>query len=93
MDSDGDSDDELEDVPDTREYTPIDVEGLNSLGLSQIGTNAPAYMDDPEDDEADEGSEAEDVKIQADDAIVVVAKTEEVRKLVCSRNRRLIPNV
>ena len=77
-DSDNDSDDELDDVPDTREYTPIDVEGLNSLGLSQVGTNAPAYMDEPENGEEDDGSEAEDVKIKADDALVVVAKTEEV---------------
>jgi hypothetical protein len=73
-----DDDDDLEDVPDTREYTPVDLEGLNAIGLSQVGTSAPAYMDDDENDDDDNDSEAEDVMIRPDDAIVVVAKTEEV---------------
>ena len=77
-DRESDDDDDLADVPDTREYTPIDVEGLNNLGLSQVGTNAPAYMGDDGDDDEDDGSDAEDVRIQPGDAIVVVAKTEEV---------------
>ena len=74
-----DSDDDLADVPDTREYTPVDLEGLNAIGLSQIGTNAPAYMggDDEDDDNDDEDSDADDVIIQPGDAIVVVAKTED----------------
>jgi periodic tryptophan protein 1 len=74
-----DEDDDLADVPDTREYTPVDLEGLNSIGLSQIGTNAPAYMGDDDDDDAnlDDDSDADDVIIQPDDAIVVVAKTED----------------
>ena len=75
------SDDDLADVPDTREYMPIDVEGLNSMGFSQVGTNAPAYLDD---DDNDDGSDAEDVKLRASDSIVVVAKTEEVRARVGS---------
>jgi len=75
-DSDEDSDDDLADVPDTREYTPVDLEGLKAIGLSQIGTNAPAYMDDMDDGD-DDNSDAEDVRIQPNDAIVVVAKTEE----------------
>ncbi len=74
-DSEDDDDDDLADVPDTREYTPIDVEGLTSLGLSHVGTNAPTYMGD---DDEDEDSDAEDVQIQVGDAMVVVAKTEEV---------------
>ena len=80
MDSDdSDDDDDLEDVPDTREFTPLDVEGFNALGLSQVGTNAPAYMEMPDDDEdEDDNSDTEDVQIQAGDALVVVAKTEEV---------------
>jgi hypothetical protein len=79
-DSDDSDDDDLADVPDTREYTPIDLEGLKAMGFSQAGTNAPAYMNLPENGEEDEDddSEAEDVQIQPDDAIVVVAKTEEV---------------
>ena len=70
-----DSDDDLADVPDTREYTPIDLEGLTSLGLSHVGTNAPTYMGD---NEEEEDSDAEDVQLHADDALIVVAKTEDV---------------
>lgn len=76
-DDDDDSDDDLADVPDTREYMPVDVDGLNAIGFSQVGTNAPAYLGDDDDD--DDGSDAEDVKIRATDSLVVVAKTEEVR--------------
>jgi len=71
----GDSDDDLADVPDTREYTPVDLDGLNAMGFSHVGTNAPAYLQD--DDEEDDASDAEDVKIRSTDSIVVVAKTEE----------------
>jgi hypothetical protein len=70
-----DSDDDLADVPDTREYMPVDVDGLNAIGFSQVGTNAPTYLDDDDDDD---DSDAEDVKLRAGDSIVVVAKTEEV---------------
>lgn len=80
MESDEDSDDDLDDVPDTREYTPLDVEGLQNMGISHAGGNGPAYMDgdDGDDDDDDDNSEAEDVQIRADDALVVVAKTEDV---------------
>ena len=73
---DDDSDDDLADVPDTREYEPIDVEGLEAIGLSQVGMTAPMHMggEEAEDDDSD----ADDVRINADDAMVVVAKTEEV---------------
>lgn len=77
-DESDDDDDDLDDVPDTREYTPVDLEGLKAIGLSQVGTNAPAYMDEYESDDDENDSEAEDVMIRPDDAIVVVAKTEEV---------------
>jgi hypothetical protein len=89
MDSESDSDDDLEDVPDTREYTPIDVEGLTAMGLSQVGSNAPMYMEDQDEEEDD--SIADDVKLAPDDAIIVVAKTEEVSsnvvKVLLSKNR------
>jgi hypothetical protein len=92
MDSDSessDSDDDLADVPDTREYTPIDVEGLTAMGLSQVGSNAPMYMED--NDEEEDDSIADDVKLGPDDAIIVVAKTEEVSsnvvKVFLSKNR------
>lgn len=78
-DESDDDDDDLADVPDTREYTPVDLEGLKAIGLSQVGTNAPAYMDDLGDGDDDNDSEADDVMIRPNDAIIVVAKTEEVR--------------
>lgn len=74
---DSDEDDDLADVPDTREYTPIDVEGLNDIGLFQAGMNAPSYMDG-DDKEEDDDSAADDVNLKPDDALIVVAKTEEV---------------
>ena len=74
-DDDDDDDDDLADVPDTREYEPIDVEGLEAIGLSQVGMNTSMYMGG--DDDEDDDSDADDVRINADDAIVVVAKTEE----------------
>ena len=77
MDSD-DDDDELEDVPDTREYMPLDVEGLEAMGLGDGGfgdANANDMF-------ADDDSDAEDVRITPDDAVMVVAKTEEVRLLL-----------
>lgn len=79
-DDESDSDDELDDVPDTREYTPLDIDGITSLGLSHVGTNAPTYMEMGEgnEDDLDDDSELEDIQIQADDALVVVAKTEDV---------------
>jgi hypothetical protein len=94
-DSESDSEDDLDDVPDTREYTPIDVEGLTAMGLSQVGSNAPMYMED--NDEEEDDSIADDVKLAPDDAIIVVAKTEEVSSNVvkvfllknrCTRVRR-----
>lgn len=81
---DDDSDDDLADVPDTREYTPIDVGGLEAMGLSQVGGSSDYYKMDGDQDEEDEGndSDAEDVKLTPDDAIVLVAKTDEVRVFV-----------
>lgn len=72
-DDEYDSDDDLNDVPDTREFMPVDVQGLEAMGLSQVG--GTAYMNDEEEDDE---SEAEDVRLTEDDAILVVAKTEDV---------------
>jgi len=77
-DMDSDSDDDLNDIPDTREFAPLNMEGINSLGLSHVGTNAPSYMNlNADGEEEDDASDNEDVQIQPGDAIVVVAKTEE----------------
>jgi hypothetical protein len=82
MDSDGESDDDdfddLDDVPDTREYDPVDVEGLEAMGMSHVSTaNGAMYMDDLDGGES-ENSETDDVRLTSNDAVVVVAKTEEV---------------
>ena len=80
VDDDNTSDeDDLADVPDTREYMPVDIEGLDAIGFSQVGSNAPTFMDENSDDD-DDGSDAEDILLRNTDAIVVVAKTEEVRE-------------
>jgi hypothetical protein len=75
-DSEGDASDDLADVPDTREFEPIDVEGLQAMGLNQIG-NSVMHMEGLGDEDDDE-SEAENVRIADTDAIVLVAKTDEV---------------
>ena len=69
---DDDSDDDLRDVPDTREFMPLNVEGFEAMGL----TNTGGFLED--DEEYDDQSDAEDVRISPNDAILVVAKTEEV---------------
>jgi len=74
-DNESDDDDSLEDAPDTREFTPVDVEGLTSMGLMEgHGADIEDLDSDVEDDE---GSLADDVNLRPGDAILVVAKTEE----------------
>ena len=70
---DDDSDDDLADVPDTREFMPIDVEGLQAMGLSAAGLGGALNEEDDDDD----ASDLEDTNLRPDDAMVVVAKTEE----------------
>ena len=75
--SDSGDDDDLADVPDTREFAPVNVEGLEAMGLAASGGTGGVYADihaDAEDDDSD----VEDIKLTADDAVLVVAKTEEV---------------
>lgn len=79
-DSGSESDDDNVDVPDTREYEPIDVEALESMGFSNIGASGGMADLYDEDDE----SEAEDVRLTEDDVLVLVAKTEDVRDIVPS---------
>jgi len=75
---DDDDDDDLADVLDMREYTPIDVEGLQAMGMSHVGSNTPVYMGD---DDVDDESDINDVNLSPDDALIVIAKTEEVSEL------------
>ena len=90
-DSNSDIEDDLEDVPDTREYMPLDVQGLRSLGIGGATggeggytlddlrnmTDNDVYDDDFDEEEEDEDY-LEDVRLRDGDALVVVAKTEEV---------------
>lgn len=76
-DEDEEEDDDLDDVPDTREFEPVDVEGLQSMGLNQTG-NSAMHMEGL--GEEDDDSEAENVQLSDDDAIVLVAKTEDVSR-------------
>ena len=78
-DDDDDIEDDLEDVPDTREFMPVDVEGLEAMGLSHIGTGGHFYLDDWGNQENDDDSDAEDLKLAPGDALIISAKTEEVR--------------
>ena len=68
--SDDDDEDNLDDVPDTREFMPIDLEGMRAMNLANTDAE---YFDDEE-----EGSDVEDTKIHDSDAIVLVGRTEEV---------------
>lgn len=89
-DDDDDIEDDLEDVPDTREFMPVDVEGLEAMGLSHIGTGGHFYLDDWGNQENDDDSDAEDLKLAPGDALIISAKTEEVRnKYQCLKNLTL----
>jgi hypothetical protein len=82
-DNDMDSDDDLNDIPDTREFAPTDLEGLQAMGLSHVGAGAAMNLEDQDDDDDadDDDSDADDVRLSPDDAIIVVAKTEEVGEM------------
>jgi len=69
---DDDDDDNLLDIPDTREYIPNDVRGLEAMNFG--GLNG---MTDMEDDDKDDDSDIEDTNLQPNDALIIVAKTEE----------------
>ena len=79
-DEEEDDDDSLQDVPDTREYIPTDVKGLEAMRFSGY-TGLADYQDNMDDDSdgVDEGSDVEDTNLRPDDALILVAKTEEVR--------------
>ena len=79
-DDDEDDDDALDDIPDTREFMPVDIDGLNAMGISHAGASAllhPNYDLDEDDEDDDDDSDADDHNLTADDAILVIAKTED----------------
>lgn len=64
--------DNLGDVPDTREYTPVDVAGLKAMNLGNVDGEIWQDIEDEDD------SDVEDTNLREDDALILVAKTEEV---------------
>lgn len=77
-DDDDDEDDSLEDVPDTREFIPTDVKGLEAMRFSGY-TGMADYEDNMEEDDAmDDDSDIDDTNLRPDDALILVAKTDEV---------------
>lgn len=97
--SDSEDEDDLEDVPDTREYTPLDMEGLQAMGIggklpgggglggdegytledlqNMTMNNNDLDDDDDEEDEEDDADDIDDIRIRDQDALILVAKTEE----------------
>jgi periodic tryptophan protein 1 len=72
MESEDDDDDNLEDVPDTREFMESDVKGLEAMNFGGY-TGTGDYEDGDEDDDSD----IDDTNLRPDDALVIIAKTEE----------------
>ena len=71
-DSDDEMEDDLADVPDTRDYEPVNVEGLKAMKLG--GNITTAQLGDEDEDDSD----LEDTRLTADDAVFAIAKTEDV---------------
>ena len=80
-DDDEDDDDALDDIPDTREFMPVDIDGLQAMGISHAGASALLHpnhdLNDDDDDDDDDDSDADDHNLTPDDAILVIAKTED----------------
>ena len=77
-DNELDDDDDLNDVPDTREYIPTDLKGLEAMSFG-------GYAGMKEFEEAaneDDDSDIEDTNLKPDDALVMVAKTEQVSFII-----------
>lgn len=80
-------DDDLSDVPDTREFDPLNVEGLEAMRFADSGGTGGHYAEGIDDDNSD----AEDVQLKEDDAILVLAKTEEVSYYLDALPLKLLP--
>ncbi len=86
---DSEDEDNFEDIPDTREYMPLDLEGLQSLGIGGSNGDEGCTMEDlrnmtmnnieledSDEDEEDE-EDMDDIRLYDGDALVVVAKIED----------------
>ena len=76
-----DSDEDLADAPDTREFMPVNVEGLEAMGLSASGLGGQMNFGLEEEGD-DDNSDLDDTNLRPGDAMVIIAKTEEVRTIV-----------
>jgi periodic tryptophan protein 1 len=88
---DSEDEDNLEDIPDTREYMPLDLEGLQSLGIGgskMMGDEGYTMEDlknmtmnnielDGSDEDEEDQDDVDDIRLQDGDALIVVAKTED----------------
>ncbi len=72
-DEDQDGEDMLEDIPDTREYMPSDVKGLEAMSFGGYAGQADFGVDDEDDNDSD----IDDTNLRPSDALIVVAKTQE----------------
>ena len=70
-DSDSDEEDSFDDVPDTREFMESDVKGLEAMSFGGYTGQAEFDIED------DEDSDVDDTNLRPNDALVVVAKTQE----------------
>jgi len=69
---DDDEDDMLDDIPDTREYMPSDIKGLEAMNFGGYTGQADFDIEADDDD-----SDADDTNLQPSDALIIVAKTQE----------------
>merc|ERR1740124_140214 len=67
-------DDDLEDAPDSREYSPVDADLLAGM---EVTGGANVYPDGGEDDDSDDDSDVGDTDIKPDDVVVLADKAEE----------------
>jgi|AntRauTorckE5430_2_1112549.scaffolds.fasta_scaffold02259_5 periodic tryptophan protein 1 len=67
-----DEEDDFDDVPDTREFMTSDVKGLEAMSFGGYAGQAEFNIEDDDDD-----SDVEDTNLQPNDALVIVAKTQE----------------
>jgi len=67
-----DEEDEFDDVPDTREFMTSDVKGLEAMSFGGYAGQADFNIEDD-----DEDSDIEDTNLQPNDALIIVAKTQE----------------
>lgn len=90
-DDDSEDEDDLADVPDTREFTPLDLEGLQAMGIGGKAGGDEGYtledlqnmtmnndeFNEEDDDEEEDEDDIDDIKIRDQDALILVAKAEE----------------